>query len=39
MKSQDFQGRNNAILAGEQAAAQVMNQLKAKLAAKRQPQS
>jgi len=34
MKSQDFDSRNLAILAGEQAAAAVMPQLKAKLLAK-----
>jgi NTE family protein len=39
MKSQDFTGRNLAILAGEQAAAKVMAQLKAKLKAAQQPQS
>lgn len=35
MGSADFNGRNLAVLAGEQAAAAVMPQLKAKLAAKR----
>ncbi|HEU4852461.1 MAG TPA: patatin-like phospholipase family protein [Telluria sp.] len=34
MKSQDFASRNEAILAGEQAAFAVMNQLKARLKAK-----
>ncbi len=37
MGGNDFAGRNLAILAGEQAAAAVMPQIKAKLAAKRQP--
>ncbi|MYN44672.1 patatin-like phospholipase family protein [Pseudoduganella sp. FT93W] len=37
MASNDFAGRNQAILAGEQAAAQVMAQLKQKLEAKRHP--
>ena len=37
MKSQDFASRNQAILAGEQAAFAVMNQLKAKLKAKQYP--
>ena len=37
MKSQDFASRNEAILAGEQAAFAVMNQLKAKLKAKQNP--
>ncbi|MFC5511289.1 patatin-like phospholipase family protein [Massilia jejuensis] len=37
MGSADFTGRNLAILAGEQAAAAVMPQLKAKLAAKQRP--
>lgn len=37
MKSQDFTSRNQAILAGEQAAFAVMNQLKAKLKAKQYP--
>ncbi len=37
MGSGDFQGRNLAILAGEQAAAAVMPQIKAKLKAKQQP--
>ena len=37
MGSADFAGRNLAILAGEQAAAAVMPQLKAKLKAKQQP--
>jgi NTE family protein len=37
MGSSDFNGRNLAILAGEQAAAAVMPQLKAKLKAKQQP--
>jgi len=36
MGSSDFAGRNRAILAGEQAAAAVMPQLKAKLRAKQQ---
>lgn len=35
MKSNDFNGRNLAILAGEQATFAVMNQIKAKLKAKR----
>ena len=35
MKGSDFQGRNNAILAGEQAASAVMMELKRKLEAKR----
>jgi NTE family protein len=34
MGSADFNGRNLAVLAGEQAAAGVMQQLKAKLKAK-----
>jgi NTE family protein len=38
MGSADFNGRNLAILAGEQAAASVMPQIKAKLKAKQQPQ-
>ncbi|MGH8854457.1 MAG: patatin-like phospholipase family protein [Telluria sp.] len=38
MGSGDFSSRNLAILAGEQAAASVMPQLKAKLKAKQQPQ-
>lgn len=38
MASNDFAGRNQAILAGEQAAAQVMAQIKQKLEAKRRPQ-
>ena len=37
MGSADFNGRNLAILAGEQAAASVMPQIKAKLRAKQQP--
>ncbi|MBQ5941222.1 MULTISPECIES: patatin-like phospholipase family protein [unclassified Massilia] len=37
MGSADFNSRNLAILAGEQAAASVMSQLKAKLKAKQQP--
>jgi NTE family protein len=37
MGSSDFNGRNLAILAGEQAAAAMMPQLKAKLKAKQQP--
>ncbi|MBV7536724.1 patatin-like phospholipase family protein [Duganella sp. sic0402] len=37
MASNDFNGRNQAVLAGEQAAAQVMAQIKAKLEAKRKP--
>lgn len=37
MAGNDFDGRNLAILAGEQAAAALMPQIKAKLAAKRQP--
>ena len=37
MGSADFQGRNLAILAGEQAAAAVMPQIKARLKAKQQP--
>lgn len=37
MGSADFNGRNLAILAGEQAAASVMPQIKAKLKAKQQP--
>ena len=36
MKSNDFAGRNQAILAGEQAAFAVMNQIKQKLKAKRE---
>jgi NTE family protein len=36
MGSGDFNGRNRAILAGEQAAAAVMPQIKAKLKAKQQ---
>ncbi|TFW17992.1 patatin-like phospholipase family protein [Duganella callida] len=35
MASNDFNGRNQAVLAGEQAAAQVMAQIKQKLEAKR----
>ncbi|GAB3381777.1 patatin-like phospholipase family protein [Massilia agri] len=38
MGSADFTNRNLAILAGEQAAAQAMPQIKAKLKAKQQPQ-
>jgi NTE family protein len=37
MKSQDFDGHNLAILAGEQAAAAVMPELKARLRAKQHP--
>ncbi|MRW86630.1 patatin-like phospholipase family protein [Pseudoduganella sp. FT26W] len=37
MASNDFNGRNQAVLAGEQAAAQVMAQIKQKLEAKRKP--
>jgi NTE family protein len=37
MAGNDFAGRNQAILAGEQAAAQVMSQIKQKLEAKRKP--
>ncbi|MES2743476.1 MAG: patatin-like phospholipase family protein [Pseudomonadota bacterium] len=37
MKGNDFNGRNVAILAGEQAAAAVMGQLKQKLKARREP--
>ncbi|MTV36889.1 patatin-like phospholipase family protein [Duganella radicis] len=37
MASNDFNGRNQAVLAGEQAAAQVMAQIKQKLEAKRRP--
>ena len=37
MGSADFNGRNLAILAGEQAAASVMPQIKAKLKARQQP--
>jgi NTE family protein len=37
MAGNDFAGRNQAILAGEQAAAQVMTQIKQKLEAKRKP--
>jgi NTE family protein len=37
MKGNDFPGRNTAILAGEQAAAAAMTELKDKLAAKRRP--
>lgn len=37
MGGADFAGRNRAILAGEQAAAAVMPQIKAKLKAKQQP--
>jgi NTE family protein len=37
MKSNDFNGRNLAILAGEQAATALMPQIKAKLKAKQQP--
>ena len=37
MAGNDFNGRNQAILAGEQAAAAVMSQLKLKLEAKRHP--
>jgi NTE family protein len=36
MKGSDFQGRNNAILAGEQAASAMMPEIKRKLAAKRE---
>lgn len=36
MKGSDFQGRNNAILAGEQAASALMPEIKRKLAAKRE---
>jgi NTE family protein len=36
MGSSDFNGRNLAILAGEQAAAAAMPQIKAKLKAKQQ---
>jgi NTE family protein len=36
MKGSDFQGRNNAILAGEQAASMLMPEIKRKLAAKRE---
>jgi NTE family protein len=36
MKGSDFQGRNNAILAGEQAASVLMPEIKRKLAAKRE---
>jgi NTE family protein len=36
MKGSDFQGRNNAILAGEQAATQLMPEIKRKLNAKRE---
>lgn len=38
MRSEDFSGRNLAILAGEQAAFAVMPQLKARLKAMQQPQ-
>jgi NTE family protein len=38
MKGNDFNGRNLAILAGEQAAFAIMPQLKARLAAKQHPQ-
>jgi NTE family protein len=37
MASNDFNGRNQAVLAGEQAAAGVMAQIKQKLEAKRKP--
>jgi NTE family protein len=37
MASNDFNGRNQAVLAGEQAAAAVMAQIKQKLEAKRKP--
>jgi NTE family protein len=37
MAGNDFAGRNQAILAGEQAAAQMMAQIKQKLEAKRKP--
>jgi NTE family protein len=37
MGANDFNGRNLAILAGEQAAAAVMPQIKAKLKARQQP--
>ncbi|MYM31533.1 patatin-like phospholipase family protein [Duganella sp. CY15W] len=37
MAGNDFNGRNQAVLAGEQAAAQVMAQIKQKLEAKRKP--
>ncbi|MNY82530.1 hypothetical protein D3C86_2246930 [compost metagenome] len=37
MAGNDFNSRNQAILAGEQAAAQVMAQIKQKLEAKRRP--
>jgi NTE family protein len=37
MAGNDFNGRNQAILAGEQAAFAVMPQLKARLEAKRKP--
>lgn len=37
MAGNDFNGRNQAVLAGEQAAAQVMAQIKLKLEAKRKP--
>ena len=37
MGGADFNGRNLAILAGEQAAAAVMPQIKARLKAKQQP--
>jgi NTE family protein len=36
MKGSDFQGRNSAILAGEQAASALMPEIKRKLAAKRE---
>ena len=39
MGGSDFAGRNRAILAGEQAAAAMMPQIKAKLRAKQQPSS
>jgi NTE family protein len=37
MKSNDFQGRNLAILAGEEATISVMASLKQKLKARREP--
>jgi NTE family protein len=36
MKGSDFQGRNDAILAGEQAASLLMPEIKRKLAVKRE---
>jgi NTE family protein len=39
MSGSDFAGRNRAILAGEQAAAAMMPQIKARLRAKQQPSS